>query len=495
VNRLSNSAMALMSLSSLMCWVAAGQTAYAQTFTTEYSFNGKGGAGPYAELVQGTTGELYGTTQDGGASGIGSIFKITTGGTRSTLHSFCSEGTYPDCTDGQNPYAGLVQGTNGDFYGTTNDGGANGGGTVFKTSPGGKLTTLYGFCSQTNCLDGESPYAALIQGTNGDFYGTTEAGGNVAESCPHGCGTIFKMSAGGTLTTLYRFCALTGCADGESPYAGLIEGVNGDFDGTTYFGGAKGGGTVFKVTAAGKLTTLYSFCSQTNCADGQEPYAGLVQASDGNFYGTTQTGGATGDGSVFKITSGGKLTTLYSFCSQADCADGESPYAGLIQATDGNLYGTTSEGGAHGHGSVFQITLGGTLTTQYSFCSVGTFPDCKDGDIPYAGLTQATDGDFYGTTWGGGAHSDGTVFCISLDLGAFVETQTTSGQVGAAVKILGTDLTGATNVTFNGTAATFSLVSASEITTTVPTDATTGFVAVTTPGGTLTSNKPFTVTP
>jgi len=493
VNPKSKSTMALVSLASLMSWAATPQGAQAQTFATVYNFNGKTGDAPYAELVQGTSGELYGTTNVGGNNGIGSIFKITTGGTRVTLHSFCSEGTYPDCTDGQNPFAGLVQGTNGDFYGTTEDGGANGGGTVFKMGSGGKLTTLHAFCSQTNCTDGESPYAGIIQGTNGDFYGTTEAGGNT--SCFHGCGTIFKMTAKGTLTTLYSFCALAACADGESPFAGLIEGANGEFYGTTYFGGAKGGGTVFKLTAAGKLTTLYSFCSKTDCADGQEPYAGLIQAANGSFYGTTEAGGTHGDGSVFAITAAGKLTTLYSFCSQSSCADGETPEGGLIQGTDGNFYGTTTEGGAHGRGSVFQITAESTLTTLYSFCSDGTFPACKDGDLPYAGLTQATNGDFYGTAWGGGLHTDGTVFSVSMGLGAFVETQRSSGKVGAAVTILGSDLTGATEVTFNGTSATFSVVSASEITTTVPTGATTGFVEVTTPGGTLTSNKSFTVTP
>jgi len=170
--------------------------------------------------------------------------------------------------------------------------------------------------------------------------------------------------------------------------------------------------------------------------------------------------------------------------------------ATLIQATDGNLYGTTEFGGAYGYGTLFKITPSGTLTTLHNFCNLNASPSCPDGGFPIMGLVQATNGDLYGTTQGDADDNAGygAIFRISLGLAPFVETQTTSGTVGAAVKILGTDLTGATSVTFNGTAATFTVVSASEITTTVPTGATTGLVEVTTPGGTLKSNKNFTVT-
>jgi len=187
--------------------------------------------------------------------------------------------------------------------------------------------------------------------------------------------------------------------DGAWPYAGLVQASDGNFYGTTTGGGANGAGTVFKVTPAGRLTTLYNFCYQGYpCSDGGDPYAGLIQATDGNFYGTTLGGGASGDGTVFKITPSGTLTTLYNFGG----ADGAVPYGGLIQATDGNFYGTTSGGGASGDGSVFKITPSGTLTTLHSFAdSDGASPD---------GLVQATDGNFYGTTYGGGAYGDGTVF-------------------------------------------------------------------------------------
>jgi uncharacterized repeat protein (TIGR03803 family) len=254
-------------------------------------------------------------------------------------------------------------------------------------------------------------------------------------------------------------------------------------------GGANGDGTVFEITPSGTLTTLHSF----DGADGQEPEAGLVQATDGNFYGTTYGGGVNANGTVFKITPGGTLTTLYSFCSQPDCTDDRYPRAALVQATDGNLYGTTGGGGGiPSYGTVFKITPSGTLTTLYSFCSQ---LDCPDGYSPSAALVQDTNGNFYGTTFGGGANGDGTVFSLSVGLGPFVETHPTSGWVGAAISILGTNVTGATRVTFNGHSAVFTVVSSSEITTTVPARATTGKVRVVTPSGTLSSNVPFQVLP
>jgi uncharacterized repeat protein (TIGR03803 family) len=233
----------------------------------------------------------------------------------------------------------------------------------------------------------------------------------------------------------------------------------------------------------------------------------LVQASNGNIYGTTSSAGANGFGTIFEIATAGALRfkTLYNFCSQSNCADGQNggnvSQPALIQATDGNLYGTTPYGGnttsgvnSNGWGTIFKITPTGALTTLYTFCQVS---GCPDGGEPYGGLVQDTNGTFYGTTTVGGANSpgDGTVYSFSVGLGPFVETRPTSGKVGAAIKILGTSLKGATSVTFNGTAAAFSVVSSSEITTTVPTGATTGTVQVTTSNGTLSSNVNFRVIP
>jgi uncharacterized repeat protein (TIGR03803 family) len=301
-------------------------------------------------------------------------------------------------------------------------------------------------------------------------------------------GTVFKINPSGTLTTLYSFCSQGGCTDGAYPYAGLIQATNGDFFGTTPAGGANGYGTVFKIATGGTLTTLYSFCSQSGCTDGASPHAGLVQATNGDHYGTTTSGGANGPGTgtVFRITPSGTLTTLYSFCSQSGCTDGAGPYAGLVQATDGDFYGTASGSVTNGAGTVFKITPNGTLTTLHRF-------DWTDGAGPYAGLVQATNGDLYGTTWYGGAKGDGTVFSLSVGLGPFVKTRPPFGKVGAAVKILGTNLTGATSVSFNGTAAKFTVVSRYLNTTTVPAGATSGKIQVVTPSRTLSSNVPFRV--
>jgi len=452
---------------------------------TLFGFNGTDGEHPYGGLVQTTNGDLYGTTEGGGTNGYGTVFKITTSGALTTLHSFAGP-------DGTGPVVPLVQDIDGDLYGTTESGGANSKGTVFKMTLSGTLTTLHSFCSQAGCADGATPYAGLVQGTNGEFYGTTASGGEA--NCTDGCGTILKISPGGTLTTLHTFEG----ADGADPYAGLVQGTNGEFYGTTVFGGGAnctdGCGTIFVISPGGALTTLYNF---EGAEDGANPYAGIVQAINGDFYGATFAGGANGGGTVFKITPGGTLTTLYNFCLQSGCPDGSGPYAGLVQATNGDFYGTTEYGGASNVGTVFEITPSGGPTTLYSFCSES---GCADGADPLAVLIQDTNGSFYGTTYNGGppecAGGCGTVFSLSAGLGPFVKTLPTFGKVGAAVDILGTNLTGATSVTFNGTAAVFAVNSSgTAISTAVPVGATSGAVQVVTPGGTLSSNVLFRVLP
>jgi len=237
------------------------------------------------------------------------------------------------------------------------------------------------------------------------------------------------------------------------------------------------------------LTTLYSFCvaDYPFCGDGNNPIK-LVLGNDGNFYGTTAYGGGNDEGSVFKITPSGTLTTIYNFCAQIACTDGATPRDGLTLGSDGNFYSTTYYGGTNNQGTVFQITSAGVLTTLHSF-------DGTDGRYPIQHLFQATNGAFYGVTDSDGSSSDGTIFSLSVGLGPCVETAPISGTVGARVIILGNKLTGSTSVTFNGTAAVFKVVSSTEITATVPTGATTGNVLVTTPAGVLTSNVNFLVTP
>jgi uncharacterized repeat protein (TIGR03803 family) len=258
----------------------------------------------------------------------------------------------------------------------------------------------------------------------------------------------------------------------------LVRAADGNFYGTT-------SSTFFKITPAGKFTTIYSF-GQSDAI-----FSALIQASDGEFYGVTAAGGPQNGGTVFKITSSGVITTLYNFCSKALCTDGNGPYGSLTQATDGNFYGTTYGGGGTSDGTVFKITPEGTLTTLYSFCPQ---TPCADGARPYGGLVQATNGIFYGTTSAGGDYGEGTVFSLAAGLGPFVEIRPDSGAVGTPVKILGTNLSGSRKVTFNGKVATFKVVSSSEITTTVPKGAMTGTVEVKTPGGTLKSNVSFQVT-
>ncbi len=395
--------------------------------TTLHSFTGYpfDGAGLDSAVARGSDGNYYGTTGAGGdncsPSGCGTVFKITPDGTEATLYSFCSQ---PNCTDGVDPYGALVQAPDGNFYGTTSSGGsgADDAGTVFKITSSGTLTTLYSFCSQNNCVDGRYPNGVVLA-TDGNFYGTTSTGGANPGCIGDGCGTIFKITPSGTLTTLYSFCSQNNnCPDGYNPW-GLIQAADGNFYGATGHGGASGNncdglgcGTIFKITPSGTLTTLYNFCTQTGCPDGEFPNGELVQARDGNFYGTTPQGGANCPdngtcGTVFKITPSGNLTTLYSFCSLSRCADGAYPTAPPVQATDGNFYGTTYGGGADLSGTVFKITPNGALTTLYSFCPAR---GCADGLFPDAALVQAPDGNFYGATDEGGTSNYGTVFRFTL---------------------------------------------------------------------------------
>lgn len=455
-----------------------------QTFTLLQSFDQANGAFPEAGLVQGTDGNFYGTTSAGtknGCPGVtgdtygcGTVFKITPTGVVTTLHTFAG-------SDGANPSAALVLGTDGNFYGTTEYGGGYNYGTIFQITPSGTVTTLWNF----GYYEGAYPLAQLVQGADGNFYGTASAGGAFGNY-----GTIFRITQFGSLTLLHSFNS----TDGASPESWVMQGSDGNFYGTTFLGGANtscysggGCGTVFKITPTGTLTTLHSFAGYP--IEGTDPIAGLVQGTDGNFYGTTYEGGAnkSGAGTVFKITPSGALTTLYSFCPSSPCTDGSNTHAGLVQGSDGNFYGVTTGGGASGWGTIFKITPTGTLTTLHSF----TY---SDGEAPVDAPLQGTDGNFYGTASEGGAYNYwGTVFRLSAGLTAFLVTNPTSGSVGSPVVILGNNLTGASSVRFNGTSATFTVTSSSEIQTSVPAGATTGKVTVVTSSGTLQTNQNFVV--
>jgi uncharacterized repeat protein (TIGR03803 family) len=452
--------------------LAAHAAGSAQTYGLLFSFDGANGAFPWSSVIQGADGNLYGTTTGSGYSS-GTVYKITPSGTLTTIYEFCS---LANCADGSYPEALLVLGTDGNFYGTTSAGGStaqcgSGCGTIFKLTPQGVLTTLHDFCVVSGCPDGSDANTALVQGTNGNFYGVALHGG------ANDYGTLFEVTSGGTFTTLYSFCAETNCTDGSFPNAPLVLGSNGTLYGTTGYGGANGYGEVFKVSSTGVPTVLHSF----DGTDGEDNYSALVQANNGYLYGMTQFGGTNtcfvyGCGTLYKMTASGTLTTLVDF----DGTNGANPVGGLVQGSDGNFYGVTGDGGANEGGTIFKLTAAsGTLSTLYTF-------SCSGCSAYYpTGLFQATNGIFYGTAGGG----EGIVFSLSAGLRRFVDTLPTSGKVGTKVKILGNSFTGATAVSFNGTAATFTVASATEITTTVPTGATTGKVSVTLSTGTVVSTN------
>jgi uncharacterized repeat protein (TIGR03803 family) len=455
--------------------------AQAQTVTPLADFNKSIGGGVGSPLIQGLDGNFYGTAGDSGIGDHGAVLVATSSGTLTDLVSFCKAKT---CPTGANPYLSLLQVSNGDFFGFTLGLSVNGttNGTLFRVSPAGVINNLHTFCAST-CTDGQLPRANLIQARNGYLYGTTNAGGT-----SHNAGTIFKMTTAGTLTTVYDFCALTNCTDGSSPlgFGSLIQATDGNLYGTTRTGGGRGFGTVYQLSPSGTLKTLYKFCRVGGCLDGTNP-VGLVQGLDGDFYGVTTEGGTHGYGEVFKMNRYGLLTVVYSFCSQTGCADGIGP-TGLFLGSDGNFYGTTANITSNGAvpNTIFRVTPAGAYTLLYS-----TDLDTLSSVLS---VMQSTDGNFYGTSNLGGANNLGTFFKISTGLGPFVKALRPYGDIGQTAYILGTGLTGSTSVTFNGTAAkSFTVVSDSEITAVIPAGATTGSLQVATPGGTLSSTVEFQV--
>ena len=476
----------------LFCALAVA-VSQAQTLTTLATFNGTNGANPLG-LIQGFDANFYGTTLEGGPQNWGTAFKITAAGVLTTLHNFCSE---VSCADGGWPEGRMTEARNGDIYGPTDQGGTGGVGVIYRLTSSGKFTVLYNFCvTWPSCADGASP-TSVVQGRNGNLYGTTFG----ARTVPY-FGTLFELTLSGTLTMLHTFSGL----DGSYPSGALLLASNGNLYGTTSQGGSStncpydglvGCGTVFQLTPSGKFSTLHVF----DGSDGALPgYGGsLIEGTDGNLYGTAMYGGSGTQcsngscGTIFKISPAGKFTTLYNFCSQTNCADGSSPAESLVQGTDGNIYGTTLQGGnSANNGTIFEITPQGVLTTLYEFCSQ---PSCADGSYPEAGLVQATDGNFYGTTAGGYPSNSGTVFRFSMGLGAFVKLVQDAGKVGQTMGIYGQGLTGTTGVFLNGTPASFKVLSDTVIRATVPSGSTTGFVTVETPSGTLKSNVAFRVIP
>jgi uncharacterized repeat protein (TIGR03803 family) len=363
--------------------VAAIPSAQAQTLSVLYSFTGGAdGSQPLAGLVRDAADNLYGTTQIGGASGNGVVFKVDPTGVETVLHSFTGK------PDGSQPTAAFIRDGSGNLYGTVQNGGNAGFGIVFKLSSAGRETVLHSFSSVD---DGAIPAAGLVRDAAGNLYGTTCCGGSSTD------GIVFKVTSARNWTILHNFAG----SDGRYPFAGLIRDTAGNLYGTTSTGGASGFGTVFKLDTTGKETLLYSF---TGGSDGAHPRAGVVRDSAGNLYGTTVDGGASGNGLVFKVTPAGMETVLVSFTGGAD---GGLPYADLIRDSAGNLYGTTSAGGAFGWGAVFKVDKTAKETVLYSFTG-GT-----DGSCPMAGLIRDSAGNLYGTTEFGGNAGVGVVFKLT----------------------------------------------------------------------------------
>jgi uncharacterized repeat protein (TIGR03803 family) len=451
-----------------LCVLAStlAMSASAQTYTELLSFDGNTAAGPKTPMTQGIDGSLYGTTYYGGTGtcfdnqgiGCGIVFKITRDHEFKIVYNFQEKGGV------YYPANNLVVGDEGNLYGTT----LAGAGTIFKVTPGGTLTTLHSFGP-----GGSNPQGGIVKGADGNFYGTTFYGGASSNFCPSGCGTVFKMTPAGSLTTIYSFCPQNYCPDGENPQGILAQGIDGSFYGTTIYGGLYKLGTFFKITPKGTFTLLYAF-SGFDLFPG-----GVLLASDGNFYGTSQT-------SVFRLTPEGAFTIL------SGTGNGNNPNL-LTEGTDGNLYGTLQFGG---DGSAFQMPLDGRLSTLYNFAG---YPN--DGSFPIGSLLQATDGKFYGVTYTGGDApcnygsfpGCGTIFSLNMGLDPFVAFLNRAGKVGQNFGILGQGFTGTTSVSLNGTPATFTVKSDTYLVATVPAGAKTGYVTVTTPGGALTSNVPFYV--
>ena len=475
----------------LVLAVASATNSQAQTYSVLYNFSPGTKSGDPSnpintgQIAQGRDGNLWTTARSGGTFSDGAAFNVTpSGGTLPVQYNFDYSTSVPG---GALPYSGLILGTDGNFYGSTEAGGANDQGTLFKLTSTGTETTLYSFGTcKYPCTDGLYPETPPVQATDGNFYGTTFDTNDGTND-----GVVYKLTSAGKFSTIYVFPF--GGTTGYNPEAPLIQGADGNLYGTaasggitispTCWGSSASCGTVFKITTGGKLTTIYKF-DQTH---GAGPLSPVIQGTDGNFYGTTSAGGTSGLGVVFKLTSAGVITVLHNFIG----SDGETPLAGLIQANDGNFYGVASAGGSLGYGTIFKVTS----TSDHTFSVIYDF-DQTHGQAPKVALFQNTNGVLYGDTYLGGTDGAGVLYSLNISATEFAKLQTLSGKVGTQVSILGQGFTGSTAVSFGGVNATkFTVVSDTYVTANVPTGGKTGTVTVVRPSGSLNSIQQFKVTP
>jgi len=431
-----------------------GGSASAQIYSDIFNFNSSTGDSPTNPQVmaQGQDGNLYGTLPQGfGNSGV--VFKfIPATATYTILHYFAG-------TDGSRPVSGLTLGLDGNFYGTTVTGGSYNSGTIFKITPSGTFTSLYTFTAGT---DGGYPYGTPILGNDGNLYGVTQYA------------TAYKITPSGVFTLL-------GTIPSRS-YAPLYLGRDGNFYGTTLYGGTLNQGTVFKMNPSGVVTIIYNF----DTTHGAVPYAGVVQSGDGSFFGTTTAGGTGGGGVVYRVTQSGNIKVLHNFPVGTQ-SDGYDPIANVLLATDGFSYGTAWAGGLNNYGVVFSIAPTGSYSILNQF-------DKPSGSNASSNMVQHTNGSLYGMA-NGGLSVDGVIYQLNVNLGITLKPLLYAGKVGSAVQILGSGLTGATSLKFNGEPARFTLVSDNYLTTKVPSGATTGPITVKTPAGTYSTVFNFYVIP
>ncbi|MFY9742322.1 MAG: choice-of-anchor tandem repeat GloVer-containing protein [Candidatus Sulfotelmatobacter sp.] len=456
--------------------VFGSASAHAQTFKPIFEgTNATTIVNPSSRVVtQGTDGDMYFTSENGGTF-YGTLFKVSPTGAGALVYDISYF-----------PTSGVSLGLDGEYYGTNGDGGPGGGcgfsgcGQIYKVSEAGKETILYSFTGEG---DGADPQSPPILAANGLFYGTAPAGGANSAS------TAYSISSSGAFKILHTFAA----TEGQQVQAELVQGLDGNFYGTAVNGGANGLGTIFKMSPTGTVAVLHNFAG----SDGSNPCCGLLLASDGNFYGTTSNGGGEGiAGVIFRITPAGVYTVLHSI-NPAN-GDGTGPGSTLTQGTDGKLYGVTASGGGGVSGTLFNMTTTGTFKTLYTFCSSGT---CTDGYGPSSPLKQNTNGVFYGSTWSGGdltqcnGEGCGEVYSLSTGLKPFVSLPLASGEEGAKEEILGQGFTTSSTVSFGGTPATITEATSKLLVVKVPAGALTGSVTVTTGSETLTSSRIFRVTP
>jgi len=434
--------------------------AQAQTYTVLHNFVGTDGccATYPSQMAQGEDGNIYGATTSDGSGGYGTIFRITPAGAFTDLHDF-------SFSDGAGPQGGLSLALDGNFYGTTYQGGTHSRGTIFRITPAGAFTSLYSFNGTT---DGAYPRIPPVMAQDGNLYGVTGDDTNAV---------LYKLSSAGAFSVVGTLATKS--------YSPLLLGIDGNLYGTTLGGGTYNSGTVFQFSPSAKtIKTLFSFHTEWS------PQGPLIQGVDGALYGTTGSGGTGDGGCVFRVTTSGSYKAIYQF-TVSGTTDGRYPQTGVVQGSDGFLYGVASDGGAFGLGTLFKVSTSGIgFQDLYDF-------QAATGDTPSSALLLHTNGTLYGETFHGGTHvAYGTVFSFTNKLKPFTAPLVFhSAKVGGSVSLLGQGFTTATAVNFGATAATFTVKSDTFLVAKPAAGSTTAQITVKEPSGNLLTFQKFKIVP